>query len=192
MTNAQQKIQELIWDPARAGDLLAPLRAGDCLMLTGTIYTGRDKAHQRLCQLLDAGQPLPLDLEGQIIYFAGPTPAKPGAVVGSIGPTTAGRMDAFSPQLLQQAHLAGMIGKGPRNEAVLSAMAETGALYFAAVGGAGALIGRCIRSAEVVAFADLGTEAIRRLEVERFPLIVAADAYGGNIYVSGPAAYRRL
>lgn len=191
MANAED-LKVITWSPDRAQDLLAPLRAGDCISLSGTIYTGRDKAHQRLCQELAAGRPLPVDLKGQIIYFAGPTPAKPGQVIGSVGPTTSGRMDAFSPTLLREAGLAGMIGKGPRNQAVLDALQETGGIYLAAVGGAGALIAECIRQVEVVAYEDLGTEAIRRLEVENLPLVVAADGYGGDIYQAGPAAYRQL
>lgn len=189
---SRQDLRILNWDPARAKDLLAPLRAGDCIKLSGTIYTGRDKAHQRLCQELAAGKPLPVDLQGQIIYFAGPTPAKPGQVIGSVGPTTSGRMDAFSPTLLREAGLAGMIGKGPRNQEVLAALQATGGVYLAAVGGAGALIAECIRQVEVVAYEDLGTEAIRRLQVENLPLVVAADAYGGDIYQTGPRQYRYL
>lgn len=158
------------------------LKAGDIVMLSGVIYTGRDAAHKRLCTMLDNQEKLPVDLEGQLIYFVGPCPAPPGRVIGSAGPTTSGRMDAYSPRLIKECSLRGMIGKGDRNAAVKDAMKEYGALYFAATGGAGALIARSIVKADVVAFEDLGPEAIYRLEVKDLPLVVAIDANGESLY----------
>lgn len=166
------------------------LRAGDSVLLSGTIYTGRDAAHKRLCALVAAGEPLPFDLRNQVIYYAGPCPAKPGDAIGACGPTTSYRMDAYAPTLCDLG-LIGMIGKGQRSEAVALAIRRNGGVYFAATGGAGALIASCVKAAEVIAFDDLGTEAIRRLTVEDLPLIVAIDAQGGNLYESGPAQYRR-
>ena len=166
------------------------LRAGESVLLSGTIYTGRDAAHKRLCALLDAGKPLPIPLANQVIYYAGPCPAKPGDAIGSCGPTTSYRMDAYAPRLCDLG-LIGMIGKGQRSEGVIDAIRRNGGVYFAATGGAGALIARCVRSARVVAFEDLGTEAIRELRVENLPLIVAIDSQGGNLYESGPSAYAR-
>ena len=164
------------------------LRAGDIVRVSGEIYTARDAAHRRLCALLDAGEPLPFSIAGAVIYYAGPCPARPGQAIGACGPTTSGRMDAYAPQLLR-AGLAGMIGKGPRRPPVVEAMRETGAVYFTATGGAGALLASRVRKAETVAFEDLGTEAIRRLTVEDFPVIVAIDAHGGNLYESEPARW---
>ena len=158
------------------------LNAGDIIKLSGTIYTGRDAAHKRLCALLDENKPLPVDLEGQLIYFVGPCPAPPGRVIGSAGPTTSGRMDAYSPRLIKECSLRGMIGKGDRNQAVKDAMVEYGAVYFAATGGAGALIARSIVKSEVVAFDDLGPEAIYKLEVDELPLVVAIDSNGKSLY----------
>ena len=158
------------------------LKAGDIVMLSGVIYTGRDAAHKRLCTMLDNQEKLPVDLDGQLIYFVGPCPAPPGRVIGSAGPTTSGRMDAYSPRLIRECSLRGMIGKGDRNAAVKDAMKEYGALYFAATGGAGALIARSIVKADVVAFEDLGPEAIYRLEVKDLPLVVAIDANGESLY----------
>lgn len=157
-------------------------KAGDIVMLSGVIYTGRDAAHKRLCTMLDNQEKLPVDLDGQLIYFVGPCPAPPGRVIGSAGPTTSGRMDAYSPRLIRECSLRGMIGKGDRNAAVKDAMKEYGALYFAATGGAGALIARSIVKADVVAFEDLGPEAIYRLEVKDLPLVVAIDANGESLY----------
>ena len=168
---------------------LAALRAGDSVLLTGVIYTGRDAAHKRLCGMLEAGEKLPIDLQNQVIYYAGPCPAKPGDAIGSCGPTTSYRMDAYAPMLCDLG-LIGMIGKGPRNSAVVDAIKRNRGIYFAATGGAGALIATCVKKAEVVAFEDLGTEAIRRLEVENLPLIVAIDAFGGNLYDEGTVRYR--
>ncbi|MBR2358737.1 MAG: Fe-S-containing hydro-lyase [Lentisphaeria bacterium] len=161
---------------------VAQLHAGDTVKLTGVIYTARDAAHKRLIAALDANEPLPVVLKDQTIYFAGPCPAPPGKPIGSAGPTTSGRMDAYSPRLIRECGLRGMIGKGERNQAVIDAMTECGAIYFAATGGAGALIAKAIKSAEVIAFEDLGPEAIRRLEVEDFPVIVAIDDKNGNLY----------
>ena len=158
------------------------LNAGDVVMLSGIIYTGRDAAHKRLCAMLDNQEKLPVDLNGQLIYFVGPCPAPPGRVIGSAGPTTSGRMDAYSPRLIKECALRGMIGKGDRNEAVKQAMQEHGAVYFAATGGAGALIARSIVKAEVVAFDDLGPEAIYKLEIKDLPLVVAIDANGKSLY----------
>ena len=163
-------------------EFIRSLRAGDRVSLSGVIYTGRDAAHKRLCALLDAGEKLPVDLDGQAIYFVGPCPAPPGKVIGAAGPTTSGRMDAYSPVLIEKCNLKAMIGKGDRNDAVKSAMKEFGAVYFAATGGAGALISRSIVKADVVAFPDLGPEAIYRLEVKDLPLVVAIDAEGNSLY----------
>ena len=164
------------------------LKAGDSCLITGIIYTARDAAHKRLCELLDKGQPLPIDMENAIIYFVGPTPAKPGQAIGSAGPTTSYRMDAYSPALIAQGQ-TGMIGKGKRNDAVIAAMKEHGAVYFGAIGGCGALLSKCIKKAEIVAYEDLGAEAIRRLEVEDFPVVVIIDSEGNNLYETGRRAY---
>ena len=162
-------------------DKLKQLKAGDTVLLTGTIYAARDAAHRKLIELIDAGEPLPLPIENQIIYYMGPTPARPGHPIGSAGPTTSYRMDDFTPALLKLG-LSGMIGKGPRNEAVKESAKEEGAVYFAAIGGAAALIAQSIKQSEVVAFAEMGTEAIRSLYVEEMPLIVANDAAGGDVF----------
>ena len=164
------------------------LRAGDSCLLSGVIYTARDAAHKRLCELLEKGGELPLDLQDSVIYFVGPTPAKPGQAIGSAGPTTSYRMDAYSPALIAEG-LTGMIGKGKRGPEVVEAMKEHGAVYFAAIGGCGALLSQCIKKAEVIAYEDLGAEAIRRLEVENFPAVVVIDSEGNNLYESGRAAY---
>lgn len=162
-------------------ETVADLRAGDRVLLSGTIYTARDAAHKRLFALLDAGEPLPFEPDGAVIYYAGPTPAQQGMAVGSCGPTTSGRMDPFAPRLLDLG-LRAMIGKGQRNDAVCKAIVRNGAVYFAAVGGAGALIAKSICSAEVIAFEDLGPESIKRMEIVELPLTVAIDAHGGNLY----------
>jgi fumarate hydratase subunit beta len=166
------------------------LRAGDTVKLTGTIYTARDAAHKRLVDLLDEGKELPIPLEGQVIYYVGPSPTPPGKPIGSAGPTTSYRMDPYAPALLDQG-LKGMIGKGARNDAVVEAMKRNKAVYFAATGGAAALISRSITSAEIVAYEDLGAEAIRKLTVEGFPVIVAQDCSGGNVYEEGQKKYAR-
>lgn len=158
------------------------LKAGDQILLSGVIWTGRDQAHKRLVALLDEGKELPVDLQDQAIYFVGPCPARPGEPIGSAGPTTSGRMDAYSPRLIKDCKLRGMIGKGGRADAVVNAMKEYGAVYFAAAGGAGALIAQSIKKAEVIAFPDLGPEAIHRLEVEDLPLVVAIDSDGNDLY----------
>ena len=164
------------------------LRAGDSCLISGVIYTARDAAHKRLCELVAAGKELPFDVTDSIIYFVGPTPAKPGQAIGSAGPTTSYRMDAYSPTMIEQG-LTGMIGKGKRGAEVVEAMKTYGAVYFGAIGGCGALLSKCIKKAEVVAYEDLGAEAIRRLEVEDFPAIVIIDSQGNNLYESGRAAY---
>jgi len=169
---------------------LARLRIGDRVLLNGILYTGRDSAHKRLFDLVKAGKDLPFDIRGQIIYFVGPTPAKPGQVFGSAGPTTSYRMDAYSPSLIEKG-LKGMIGKGMRAEAVKEAMRKHKAVYFAATGGAGALLAKRVKKATVVAYEDLGTEAIRRIEVEDFPVIVVNDIHGNDLYVEGEKKYRR-
>ncbi len=164
------------------------LRAGDSCLISGVIYTARDAAHKRLCELVAAGKELPMDMKNSIIYFVGPTPAKPGQVIGSAGPTTSYRMDAYSPTLIAEG-LTGMIGKGKRGSEVVAAMKEYGAVYFGAIGGCGALLSKCIKKAEVVAYDDLGAEAIRRLEVEDFPAVVIIDSFGNNLYKSGRKNY---
>ena len=164
------------------------LKAGDSCLISGVIYTARDAAHKRLCELVDAGKELPMDVKDSIIYFVGPTPAKPGQAIGSAGPTTSYRMDAYSPTLIREG-LTGMIGKGKRGPEVVAAMQEHGAVYFGAIGGCGALLSKCIKSAQIVAYEDLGAEAIRRLEVEDFPVIVIIDSEGNNLYETGRANY---
>ena len=166
------------------------LKAGDACLITGVIYTARDAAHKRLCELVDQNKPLPMDMENAIIYFVGPTPAKPGQVIGSAGPTTAYRMDAYSPKLIAIGQ-TGMIGKGKRSSEVIAAMKEYGAVYFGATGGCGALLSKCIKKSEVVAYDDLGAEAIRRLEIEDFPVTVIIDSEGNNLYETGRAEYLR-
>ncbi|MGN0167441.1 MAG: Fe-S-containing hydro-lyase [Acetatifactor sp.] len=166
------------------------LRAGDYVYLTGIIYTARDAAHKRMQEALDRGEKLPLDLENNVIYYMGPSPARPGRPIGSAGPTTASRMDKYAPALLDLG-LKGMIGKGKRSQAVRDAIIRNGAVYFAAVGGAGALLSRSITSSEVIAYDDLGTEAIRKLEVKDFPVIVVMDAEGNNLYETAMRDYCR-
>ncbi|MCM1064623.1 MAG: Fe-S-containing hydro-lyase [Eubacterium sp.] len=159
----------------------AALTAGDYVYLTGTIYTARDAAHKRMQEALETGEPLPLDMKDNIIYYMGPSPARPGRTIGSAGPTTASRMDKYAPALLDLG-LKGMIGKGRRTQEVKDAVVRNGAVYFAAVGGAGALLSRSIISSEVIAYDDLGTEAIRKLEVKDFPVIVVMDPQGNDLY----------
>lgn len=165
------------------------LHSGDTVLLTGTIYTSRDAGHKRLVEAYQQGQELPVDLKDQIIYFVGPTPAKPGQALGSCGPTTSYRMDPYSPILIRQCGLTGMIGKGKRNDEVVAAMQEKGAVYFGAIGGAGALLSQCVKSAQIIAYEDLGAEALRKLEVENMPLIVVIDSYGENLYKTGVEIY---
>lgn len=164
------------------------LKSGDSCLITGVIYTARDAAHKRLCELVAQGKELPLDVKDSIIYFVGPTPPKPGEPIGSAGPTTSYRMDAYSPTMIKEGQ-TGMIGKGKRSPEVIAAMKEHGAVYFGAIGGCGALLSNCIKKAEVIAYDDLGAEAIRRLEVENFPVIVIIDSEGNNLYETGRAAY---
>jgi fumarate hydratase subunit beta len=174
--------------PLSEADVIG-LKAGDRVRLSGILYTARDAAHRRMVDLLDKGQPLPIDLRDQCIYYVGPTPAKPGQVIGSAGPTTSYRMDQFTIPLLE-AGLRGMIGKGRRSAEVKAAMQQHKAVYFAAIGGAAALIAQAIKGAEVVVYEDLGPEAIHRLTVEAFPVIVAIDTYGNNLYETGPQVWR--
>lgn len=175
--------------PLAEADVIG-LRAGDRVLISGTIYTARDVAHRRLVALIEKGEDLPLKLEGQLIYYTGPTPATRGRATGAAGPTTSSRMDRFTPALLAGGVMA-VMGKGERSKAVAAALREHGAVYLAAVGGAGAMLAERILRAEVVAYPELGTEAIHRFEVMDFPAIVAIDSRGGNIYESGRAQYRR-
>lgn len=165
------------------------LRSGDEVLLSGIIYTSRDAGHKRLVEAHKNGEELPVDLKDATIYFVGPTPAKPGQALGSCGPTTSYRMDAYSPYLIRECGLTGMIGKGKRNDEVIGAMKEYGAVYFGAIGGAGALLSQCVVSSEIVAYEDLGAEALRRLEVKDMPLTVVIDSYGENLYQTGMKAY---
>ena len=164
------------------------LKAGDSCLISGVIYTARDAAHKRLCELAAQGKPFPMEMQDAVIYFVGPTPAKEGQAIGSAGPTTSYRMDAYSPTLIANGQ-TGMIGKGKRGPEVIAAMKEHGAVYFGAIGGCGALLSKCIKKAEIVAYEDLGAEAIRRLEVEDFPAIVIIDSEGNNLYEMGRKAY---
>ena len=170
-------------------ETLKDLKTGDDVLLTGVMYVGRDAAHKRLVEALDQGKPLPFDIKGQTIYFMGPSPARPGQPIGSAGPTTSGRMDSYSPRLMAEG-LKGMIGKGMRSQAVKDAIKKYQAVYFAAIGGAGALISKSIKKSEVIAYEELGAEAVRRLDVEDFPVTVINDMYGGDLYQEGKARYR--
>lgn len=172
------------------GATIAVLHAGDRVFITGVIYTARDAAHKRMVEALERGEPLPIPLEGQVIYYMGPSPARPGRPIGSAGPTTSGRMDSYVAALLA-CGLKGMIGKGNRSAAVREAIVQYRAVYMAATGGAGALIARTIKKAEVIAYEDLGAEAVRRLEVENFPAVIINDVYGGDLYEEGKAKYAR-
>lgn len=171
-------------------ETIRSLQAGDMAYLSGIIYTGRDAAHKRMCERLEKGEPMPFDFRGATIYYAGPCPAKPGAPIGSVGPTTSGRMDLYSPRLIGEG-LKVMIGKGLRSQEVVDAIVKHAGVYFAAIGGAAALMGKCVTSAEVIAFEELGTEAVRKLTVRRLPVIVAIDSRGNNLYESGRLAYRQ-
>jgi fumarate hydratase subunit beta len=164
------------------------LHAGDSVLITGTILTGRDSAHKKLFELIEKGEKLPIDLQGQLIFYVGPTPARPGNVIGSAGPTTSGRMDAYTPKLLELG-LKGSIGKGSRSQAVLDAMKKYKAVYLAVTGGAAALISKSIKSADVIAYPELGPEAIRKLEVVDFPAVVVNDAHGADAYIEGRKQY---
>ena len=167
------------------------LHSGDYVYITGTIYTARDAAHKRMYESLEKGDKLPIEMDNNIIYYMGPSPAREGRPIGSAGPTTASRMDKYAPQLLDLG-LGAMIGKGKRNQAVIDAIVRNGSVYFAAVGGAGALLSKCITSSEVVAYDDLGTEAIRKLTVENFPVIVVIDKDGNNLYETAIKDYCRM
>lgn len=182
-------MQKKIRLPLRGEDV-ASLKAGDRVLLSGVVYTARDAAHKRMVEQEKEGVQMPVELEGQVLYYTGPTPAKPGEVIGSAGPTTSGRMDLYTPALLDKG-LKGMIGKGYRSQEVIASMLEHKAVYFGAVGGAAALIARSIKSAEVVAYEDLGTEAIRKLTIEDFPVFVINDIHGGDIYKDGVAKYKQ-
>ncbi len=169
-------------------ELAKTLKAGDKVYLTGTIYTSRDAGHKRMCEALERGETLPFDTTDATIYYVGPTPAKPGQVIGSAGPTTSGRMDAYAPTMMSVG-ARGMIGKGARLKEVIDAMKEHSGVYFGAIGGAGALLSKCIKSAEVIAYEDLGAEALRKLYVEDMPLVVIIDSYGNNLYEIGRQNY---
>ena len=167
------------------------LHSGDYVYITGTIYTARDAAHKRMAEALAAGQPLPIDMKNNIIYYMGPSPAREGRPIGSAGPTTASRMDKYAPDLLDLG-LKGMIGKGKRSQAVIDGIVRNGAVYFAAVGGAGAILSKCIKKSTVIAYDDLGTEAIRELEVEKLPVVVVIDSEGNNLYETAIKEYCRV
>lgn len=169
-------------------ELAKSLHAGDRVLLSGTIYTSRDAGHKRMCEALEAGEALPFDPTDVTIYYVGPTPAKPGQVIGSAGPTTSGRMDAYAPTMMR-AGARGMIGKGARLPEVVEAMKECSGVYFGAIGGAGALLAKCIKKAELIAYEDLGAEALRKLEVEDMPLLVIIDSEGRNLYEEGRKSY---
>ena len=171
-------------------ELAKTLHAGDSVYLTGTIYTARDAAHKRMQEALDAGQPLPIEMDRNVIYYMGPPPAREGRPIGSAGPTTASRMDKYAPKLLGLG-LGAMIGKGKRSQAVIDAIVRNGSVYFAAIGGAGALLSQRIKKSEVVAYDDLGTEAIRKLEVEDFPVVVVIDSQGNNLYETAIKEYQK-
>jgi fumarate hydratase subunit beta len=183
-------MKEIIVDLPLDEDVISSLKAGDRVLLNGTIYTARDAAHKKMVEEMEKGRPLPIDIKNQTIYYAGPCPAKPGDIIGSIGPTTAGRMDSYAPRLIEKG-LKGMIGKGERDDAVIDAMRKHKAIYFGAVGGAGALLKESVVSAEVVAYEELGTEAIRRLKVEGFPAVVIIDSSGENLYKTQAKKYKR-
>ena len=169
-------------------ELAKTLHAGDSVLVTGTIYTSRDAGHKRMCESLAKGEEIPFDPKDATIYYVGPTPAKPGAVIGSAGPTTSGRMDAYAPTMMSVG-ARGMIGKGARLPEVIDAMKKYSGVYFGAIGGAGALLAKCIKKAELIAYEDLGAEALRKLYVEDMPLVVIIDSEGNNLYESGRAAY---
>ena len=176
--------RKIILEAPFTDEAIKKLRAGDMVYISGTVYTGRDAAHKRLYEMIGKGEEMPFDFVGQVIYYAGPCPAKPGKPIGSVGPTTGGRMDAYSPLLIEHG-LKVMIGKGSRSEEVIDALKKHTGVYFAAIGGAAALMARCVESAEIIAFDELGTEAIRKLEVNQLPVIVAIDSVGNNSYDIG-------
>lgn len=170
-------------------ETIRSLRAGDMVYISGTVYTTRDAAHKRLFEMIQSGEPMPFDFSGQAVYYAGPAPAKPGKPIGSVGPTTGGRMDAYSPTLISHG-LKVMIGKGTRSAEVIEAMKKYTGVYFAAIGGAAALMAKCVESAEIIAFDELGTEAIRKLQVKELPVVVAVDCRGNDVYRLGKDAYK--
>lgn len=183
MTNIKQLTTPLTYDQVK------DLKAGDQVSITGVIYSARDAAHKNMVDELKNGEPMAIDVTDQVIYYAGPSPAKPGKAIGSCGPTTSGRMDAYSPTMMEQG-LRGMIGKGPRSKEVIESMKKNGAVYFAAIGGAAALIADSIKKVDIVAYPDLGPEAIRRMEIENYPCIVAVDCEGNDLYEIGVKKYR--
>ncbi len=183
-------IQPIRLHPPLSDEDMEKLKIGDRVLIHGVIYTGRDAAHKRLSDLLKDGKTLPFEIKGQIIYYVGPTPAKPGQIFGSAGPTTSYRMDAYSPALIERG-LKGMIGKGMRSDSVKEAMKKYKAVYFAATGGAGALLAKRVKKAEIIAYEDLGPEAIRRLEVVDLPVIVVNDVRGNDLYIEGESKYRK-
>lgn len=184
-------MEKRIITPPLTNEVIRTLHAGDMVYITGIIYTARDAAHLRLVQMLERGEEMPFDFEGQIVYYAGPAPAKPGEPIGSVGPTTAGRMDLYSPTLMKKG-LKAMIGKGLRSKEVIDTLKSETGVYFAAIGGAAALMGQRVKEAEVIAFDDLGPEAIRRLRVEELPVIVAIDHEGNNAYERGRLEFEEL
>ena len=187
--NCKKKMEDrIILEAPFTDDKIKSLKAGDMVYISGTVYTGRDAAHKFLCEMIERGEEMPFDFTGQAIYYAGPCPAKPGKPIGSVGPTTGGRMDAYSPLLIQHG-LKVMIGKGSRSEEVIKSLIEYTGVYFAAIGGAAALMARCVLSAQVIAFDELGTEAIRKLQLKELPVIVAIDSEGNNSYELGRQKY---
>ncbi|MEE0943925.1 MAG: Fe-S-containing hydro-lyase [Clostridia bacterium] len=177
--------------PPLSKEVINTLKAGESVLITGVIYTARDAAHKRMCDDYEKGIPFPFDLKGQLIYYAGPCPAKPGEVIGSCGPTTAGRMDAYAPSLLDNG-LSAMLGKGARNPEVIDAMKRNTAVYLGAIGGAGALITGSVKKSEIIAYPELGTEAVRKLEVENLPCVVLVDCNGNDLYEEGQRKFRRI
>ncbi len=184
-------MNEIILTPPLKEEDLEKLRIGDRVYISGVIYTARDAAHKRLVDLIEEGQELPIDLKGPIISYAGPSPNKPGKPIGSIGPTTSYRMDAYAPTLIKEKGLRGMIGKGKRNAAVVDAIKTHKAIYFGATGGAAALLAQCVKEAEVILYPELGPEAVRRLVVEKFPVTVVNDTLGQDLYLEGAAKYKK-
>lgn len=172
-------------------DKVLELKAGDTVLINGTIYTARDAAHKRMIETIQKDEPLPFNIVNQIIYYVGPCPEKPGQVIGSAGPTTSGRMDVYTPELIKRG-LTGMVGKGLRHKEVIEAMMQYGAVYFSAIGGVGALISECITYQEVIAYEDLGSEAVRKLQVKDFPVIIVIDSKGNNLYETEILKYRRV
>ena len=189
MQNNKPQLTPIALHTPISDETIRTLKAGDMVSLSGTIYTARDAAHARLMEMASRNEAMPFNFQGETVFYAGPSPAKPGKPIGSVGPTTGGRMDAFSPKLIERG-LKIMIGKGSRNSEVVEAIKKHTGIYFAAVGGVAALMARSVQSAQVIAFEELGTEAIRRLQVNNLPVIVAIDHKGNNIYETGPAEYR--